>query len=155
MTKKNLFLILFAVGLAVVYAVWFTGWFTPQTVQIFHTNRNLRPNLRPNLQRGGALPSLIFGVNRQLKLTELKVVPLAGFQTNQNVLPLWHLVSDSNSVPVKVFFYGQTIRGMKPAIKGTHPASLEPNTTYRLFVVAGKVKGEHDFELGGQLSGAK
>ena len=148
MTKKNLFLILFAVGLATVYAVWFTGWFTPQTVQIFHTNRNLRLNLRPNLQRGGALPSLIFGVNRQLKLTELKVVPLAGFQTNKNVLPLWHLVSDSNSVPVKSFFYGQMIRAMKPAIKGTHPASLEPNTTYRLFVVAGKVKGEHDFETG-------
>jgi hypothetical protein len=151
MTKKNLFLILFAVGLAVVYAVWFTGWFTPQTVQIFHTNRSLRPNL----QRGGALPSLIFGINRQLKLTELRVVPLAGFQTNHDVLPLWHLVSDSNSVPVKAFFYGQTIRGMKPAIQGTHPASLEPNTTYRLFVVAGNVRGEHDFELGGQPSGAK
>ena len=144
MTKKNLFLVLTAVALAAVYVIYFTDWLKPKTVQIFHASRNLRPNL----QRGGALPSLIFGVNRQFKFTELKVVPLAGFQTNKNVLPLWHLVSDSNSVPVKTFFYGQMIRGMKPAIKGTHPASLEPNTTYRLFVVAGNVKGEHDFEMG-------
>ena len=143
MTKKNLLLILFAIALAAVYAVWFTDWFRPGAVQIFHTNRNLHPRL----QRGGATSSLIFGVNRQLKFTELKVVPLAGFQTNQNVLPLWHLVSDSNSVPVKTFFYGQMNRGMKPAVKGTHPASLETNTTYRLIITAGKIKGQHDFEL--------
>ena len=146
MTKKNLLLILFAIALAAVYAVWFTDWFRPGTVQIFHTSRNLRPNFRRG-PGGGAMPPLIFGVNRQLKFTELKVVPLAGFQTNQNVLPLWHLVSDSNSVPVKTFFYGQMIRGMKPAIKGTHPASIETNTTYRLIITAGKIKGQHDFEL--------
>jgi hypothetical protein len=143
MTKKNLLLILFAIALAAVYAVCFTDWFRPGTVQIFHTNRNL--HLR--LQRGGALPSLIFGVNRQLRLTELKVVPLAGFQTNKNVLPVWHLVSDSNSVPVKSFFYGQFIGGMRPALKGVRPEPLETNVTYHLIITAGKIKGEHDFEL--------
>jgi hypothetical protein len=143
MTKKNLLLILFAIALAFVYAIWFTDWFRPATVQIFHTNRNPRPNLR----RGGPMQSLIFGVNHPLRFTELKVVPLTGFSTNKNVVPLWHLISDSNSVPVKSFYYGQLIGGMRPAMKGVRPETLETNVTYRLFITAGKIKGEHDFEL--------
>ena len=146
MTKKNLMLILFAIVLAAVYAVWFTNWFQPATVKIFHTSRNLRPT-GPRAQRGGALPSLIFGVSRQLQFTELKVVSLPGFETNKNVLPVWHLVSDSNSVPVKTFFYGQFIGGMRPALKGVRADPLETNVTYRVFITAGKIKGEHDFEL--------
>ncbi len=142
MTKKNLLLVLFAIALAVVYAVWFTDWFRPATVQIFHTNRDLRRNAR----RGG-LPSLIFAVNYPLRFTEVKVVPLAGYESNKDVLPLWHLVSDSNSVPVKAFSYGQLIRGMRPAIKGVRAEPLETNVTYRLLVTAGKIKGEHDFDL--------
>jgi len=97
--------------------------------------------------RGGALPSLQFGVNHKLKLTEIRVVPAAGFQTNQNVLPLWHLVSDSNSVPVNSFSYGQFIRGMKPAVKGARPQMLETNVRYHLIVTAGNFKGEHDFQI--------
>jgi hypothetical protein len=143
MTKQNWLLIIVAVGLAAAYGVFFTGWFQPQTVTIFHTNRNLPGRLA---QRGG-LPNLMFGLNRQCRLTEIKVVPLAACQTNQNALPLWHLVSDSNSVPVKFFFYGQFIRGLKPAIPGLRAQPLTNNVTYRLLVTAGKIKGEHDFEL--------
>lgn len=144
MTKNNWLLIFAAVALAAVYAVYFTDWFQPKTIQIFHTSRNLRPRL---LRGGGALPSLQFGISRQLQLTELRVVPAAGFQTNKNVLPLWHLVTVSNSVPVKMFYYGQFIGGLKPAIKGTRAQPLETNVTYRLIVTAGQFKGEHDFEL--------
>jgi hypothetical protein len=36
---------------------------------------------------------------------------------------------------------------MRPAIKGVRPEPLETNVTYRLLVTAGKIKGEHDFEL--------
>jgi hypothetical protein len=150
MTKKNSLLILFAVALTAVYAVWFTDWFRPTTVKIFYSNRTSRQNSRQNSlrgQRGGALPSLVFGVNRELRFTELKVVPLAGFLTNKNVLPVWHLVSDSNSVPKKSFYYGEWIGGMRPALKGVRPEPLETNVTYRMFVTAGKIKGEHDFEL--------
>ncbi len=143
MTKKNWLLILVAVVLAAVYAVYFTDWFQPKTLKLFHTIRNLNPRQ----MRGGALPSLKFGISRQLQLTELRVVPAAGFQTNKNVLPLWHLVTDSNSVPVKTFYYGQFIGGLKPAIKGTRAQVLETNVTYRLIVTAGQFKGEHDFEL--------
>lgn len=143
MTKQNGFLIGIAVILLTVYAVYFTDWFRPQTLKIFHTSRNLRPQLT----KAGAIPSLIFGFNRQMKLTEIKLVPLAESQTNSRTLPLWHLVSDSNSVPVKSIFYGQSIRGLKPAVPGTRPQPLATNVTYRLIVEAGKIKGEHDFEL--------
>jgi hypothetical protein len=146
MTKKNLVLIFFALALVVVYMIWFTDWFRPATVRIFDTNRSLRPNLRRNL-KGAALPNLMFGVNRTLRLTEVKVVAVNALETNKNSVPLWHLVSDSNSVPVKQFFYGQGIGGMRPAIKGVRPEPLETNVTYRLFLAAGKVRGEHDFEL--------
>jgi hypothetical protein len=143
MTKKNWLLIAVAVALAATYVVFFTDWFRPATVQIFHTNRAGRARYQPP----GSMPGLIFGLNQQLRLTDIKLVSLAAFQTNKNVLPLWHLVSDSNSVPVKSFFYGQPIRGLKPAIAGTRPQPLETNVTYRLFVEAGKIKGQHDFEL--------
>jgi len=143
MTKKNILLIAAAVVLAAVYAVYFTDWFKPKTVQIFHTSRNLRPRML----RGGAVPSLIFGINQKLKLTDVKVIAADEFATNANAIPLWHLVSDSNSVPVSQFHYGQFIGGMRPAVKGARPQPLETNVTYHLVVQAGAVKGEHNFDL--------
>jgi hypothetical protein len=143
MTKKNWLLLIIAVALAAVYVIYFTEWFKPKTVKIFDTSRNLRGRF----QTGGGMPSMIFGLNRQLKLTEIKVVPLATWETNNKVVPIWHLISASNSIPLKMFFYGQHIGGLKPAVPGARPESLTTNTVYRLFVTAGKVTGQHDFEL--------
>jgi len=143
MTKKNLLLVLLAVGLATVYVVWFTDWFRPKTVFIYHTNRNLRPGPA----RGNAMPSLIFGVKPQIRFTELKIVCLTELETNKEAAPVWHLVSDSNSVPMKSFYYGQYISGMHAAIQGVHAEALESNVTYRMFITAGRIKGQHDFEL--------
>jgi hypothetical protein len=143
MNTKNWLLILVAVGLATAYGIFFTDWFQPQTVKIFHTSRRMPGRAE---QRPGQA-SLLFALNRPLKLTEVKVVPLAAYQTNQNTLPLWHLVSDSNSVPVKAFFYGQMILGLKPVVPGTRAQPLTNNVIYRLLVAAGQIKGEHDFEL--------
>ena len=106
MTKKNLCLIIFAAGLATVYAICFTDWFKPKTLVINYTVRSLPSRIKGR----EAQPSLMFIFNAPLKFTEIKVVPLAGFQTNRNILPLWHLVSDSNSAPVKTFPYGQLHR---------------------------------------------
>ncbi|HZI31526.1 MAG TPA: hypothetical protein VFF11_04240 [Candidatus Binatia bacterium] len=143
MTKKNWFLVGTAGALLVVYVIFFTNWFQPQTVKIFHTSRNVHARA----VRGAADPNLIFGLGQRLRLTDIKLMPLAEFQSNPKALPLWHLVSDSNSVPVKSFFYGQFIRGLRPAVPGTHPQPLSTNVTYRLIVEAGKIRGEHDFEL--------
>jgi hypothetical protein len=143
MTKKNWLLLALALALGVVYIRYFTDWFRPQTIHIAHTTRNLRSRSQP----ANASPPLNFGLNRQCRLTEITVVPLAIWQTNPNVPPVWHLISDSNSVPVRTFPYGQGIRGMKPAVAGSRAQPLETNVAYRLLVTAGKAKGQHDFTI--------
>jgi hypothetical protein len=145
MTTKNWFMLVILLALAVIYVFYFTGWFQPKTIQIFHTSRNMRPDFRAGPTNSGVLP-ITFGFNRVYKFTEVKVVSLTEWQTNQTTRPLWHLVSDSNSVPVKFFFYGQRIRGMRAAVSGTRPQSLLPGESYRLFVAAGSAKGWHDFK---------
>ncbi len=141
--KRNWLLILIAVTLMVVYAVYFTDWFQPKTIEIFHTSRMVHSRKH----RTETEPSLIFGLNRSLRLTEIKVVPLADYRTNPATPPLWHLVSDSNSVPVKAFTYGQSIRGLKPVLTGFSAQPLTNGVVYRIIVVAGSFKGQHDFEL--------
>ena len=105
----------------------------------------MRP--RPRAAATGVEAQLVtFGFEREYKLTEIKVIPLKSLQTNQYPEIVWHLVSDSNSVPIKHFNYGQGIRGMKPVVTGVRPQPLLPNVTYRLFVQAGSLKGQHDFQ---------
>ena len=143
MTKKNLFLVSLLLVAVVVYVVYFTDWFKSKTLAINYTIRNQPALLQPR----GAIPVLMFILNAEVEFTEIKVVPLARFETNKNVVPLWHLVSDSNSVPLKVFPYGQMISGMRPAIKGVRAELLATNVSYRLLVTAGKITGQRDFEL--------
>jgi hypothetical protein len=146
MTKKSWILVGCALVLAVTYACFFTDWFKPATIQISHTARPLPSRS----SRSAMTVAVAFGLDRDYRLTEVKIVPLAEWQTNQSVLPLWHLVSDPRSAPTRFFSYGQNIDGMKPAMPGTKPKPLEMNVAYRLFVSAGSVKGRHDFEIGGK-----
>jgi len=144
MTKKNWFLVIVAVGLAAIYIVYFTDWFRPKTIHIFHASRAMNTSRRANAD--GILP-VRFGFDNALQLTSIKVVPVDVLKTNGFPQPVWHLVSDSNSVPIKTFIYGQNIRGMKAAVTGSRPQPLQTNVVYRLFVeTAGSAKGEHDFE---------
>jgi hypothetical protein len=153
MTRKSWILIGFALALAITYAVFFANWFKPGTIKIYHVTRPTGSAMQT--RHVAPAPPLTFGLEGDYKLTEIKAVPLAEWQTNQNVLPVWHLVSDSNSVPVKSFVYGQRIRGMKPAVPGAQPQPLQPNVAYRLFVNAGRSRGQHDFKSGGSLPEAK
>jgi len=150
MTNKNRLLIAVALVLGVIYVCFFTEWFRPQTIHIAHTSRNLRSRSQPETP-----PPLIFALNLPFKLTEIKVVPLAEWQANPHTLPSWHLVRDSDPEPVKIFTYGQPIRGMKPAVPGAQPQPLQPNVVYRLFVTAGKARGWHDFKIVGSVPETK
>jgi len=47
----------------------------------------------------------------------------------------------ANNHDVKVAAY-------QPAIEGARPEPLQPGVIYRLFVTAGKIRGQHDFQLG-------
>jgi len=146
MTKKSWVLVSCALVLTVVYVCFFTDWFKPTIIQISHTSRPL-PSRSP---RNTTTVAVAFGLNRNYRLTEVKVVPLVEWQTNHSALPLWHLVSDSRSTWTRFFFYGRNIDGMEPAMLGTQPKPLEANVSYRLFVSAGSVKGQHDFQIGGR-----
>jgi len=144
MNKKSYILTAIALVLAGVYVFCFTDWFRAKPIQIFDTKRPARLVGR----NGTAADRVIFGLPDYYSLTEIKVVPLAALQTNRLAQPVWHLVSDEGSDDVREFFYGQKINGMDPAVEGSHPEPLQPGVMYRLFVAAGKIRGQHDFHLG-------
>jgi hypothetical protein len=147
MTKKQWVLLAVFILLAAVYICAFTNWGRRPAIQISHA-ADLKPRrfIRPNVNAGGVSTANVrFNLDHPCRLTEVKVVRLADWQTNKSTLPLWHLISDSNSVPTRRFYYGVPIRGMKPVVANIRPKPLETNVTYRLFLTAGPVKGQHDF----------
>lgn len=146
MTKKNCVLIIVVLVLAGVYVIKFTSWFKRNTIEITHASRAMRSTARPVPGGDHTIIPVHFSLEQEYRLKELKVVPLAAFQTNHSTLPVWHLISESNSVPIDHFSYGNFIGGMKPAVSGTRPQPLQPGVTYRLFVTAGSTKGQHDFQ---------
>ena len=130
MSKKSWILIALAIVLGGLYVIFFTNLFRSKTLLV------------GDMERFGRVE---FGLNRACPLTYVKVVSVSALESNKYALPVWELKSDSNSVPLRAFAYGQWIRGMKPAVKGTRPEPLEHGTKYRLFVEAGSLKAEHDF----------
>jgi hypothetical protein len=122
-------------------------WFAGEDIQIRHRSRPVRTGFfrRAKSQTKQAADPVFFAFDRKLKLTCLKVIPVSEIETNKYPHPIWHLISDSNSVPVEEWAYGLPIRGMRPSVKGATPDPLEPGTKYRLLIEAGKLKAEHDF----------
>lgn len=143
MSKKNICLILVLVILGGVYVFFFTDWFKTKTVRIV----SAIPPVQNVYARHRHAP-IIFGLIGHFRLKEIRVVTLADYQKNSAAPSLWHLVSDSNSIPVERFGYGQRIHGMRPAVAGEDPQELETNVTYLLLVTASSgIKGSHDFEI--------
>src|SRR5579862_5756943 len=120
MRKRELIwvgVLLLACGL---YARYFTTWFVHRQIAI---HASFRPNRRGN---GPDDTVIFFTLNDDFRLTSLKVIPLEDDKFNPKGRPVWNLVSDSNSVPVRAFVYGQRIKGMKPALPDVKPDALEP-----------------------------
>ncbi len=140
MSRGNLFLIPLAVLLAALYAFFFTDWFQTKTIQIVPQNRPAA-----FWRSRSPVNAVSFTLDGTYKLTSVKVVLLSAFETNKHTVPVWHLISTSNSVPSRGFLYGMPIQGMKPSKLKSKADLLIPNTTYRLFVEAGKAKGAIDF----------
>jgi hypothetical protein len=146
MEKKQWVLLVVFVLLAIIYIFAFTNLGRHPAMQISHTASSKLKRIGPRVRAGSIYTAvMIFNLDRPYRFTEIKVVRLADWQTNRFSLPLWHLVSDSNSVPINKFYYGLAIGGMKPAMPNAWPNPLEPNVTYRLFLTAGSVKGLDDF----------
>jgi hypothetical protein len=150
MTRKQWMLIAVAAVLGGISLYLNRDWFAKDNIQIIHRSRPMRTSLfrrkrGPDPLDNPAINPIMFGFDRTLKLTSLKVIPLSDIETNKYPHPIWHLVSDSNSVPTKDFSYGASIKGMRPAVKGATPDPLEPGVKYRLLIEAGSAKAEHDF----------
>lgn len=153
MSRKEYYLIGLVVALVGIYAVFFTDWFRPKVMHIEHSTRSLREawsgSRRVNLTGKQELGNVAFVLHRNYQLTSVKVVPAADYATNKYVRPLWELISKTGSKPVEGLTYGMPVPGMAPARPLLTPDPLVPGVMYKLIVDAGKVHGEHDFQLGG------
>lgn len=145
MSTKTVVLITIALLLGAAYVYWFTDWFQSPTIQILALTRPTNRGGRP-VQPNQVLP-VSFAFSRKYRLTELRVVAVEDEKTNKRPHALWHLISDSNSVPTKAIIYGDPIRGMKPKIPRAKPEVLQPEVLYRLHVRAeSKHEGQIDFQ---------
>src|SRR5262245_48364461 len=116
MTKQSIVLITVAVVLAGVYVAFFTDWFTKPEIQIL-------PQIRPVLRSRTAAPQgevpvypVTFAFDKKYQFTEIRVVAADDEKTNKYPHAVWHMISDSNSIPVKAIQYGAPLRGMKPKV---------------------------------------
>jgi hypothetical protein len=138
MRKKDAVLIGLLVVVGGLYVKFFTNWFVKKQIVI---NASLRP-VRGN---SSAVLPVIFKLDGEYKLTNVKVVPLDNDNFRPQAVAAWHLVAQSNSAPTRMFVYGTPIPGMQPALKDTQPEPLDPNVIYRLEVAAGEITGTVDF----------
>jgi hypothetical protein len=103
-------------------------------------------SVRPSRHPGENVFPVFFTLNNSYKLKSVEVLPLENRQLTPGAVPVWHLVSDSNSVPLRAFRYGQPIRGMKPALAGVHPDALVPGTVYRMLLTTADAACQIDFK---------
>jgi hypothetical protein len=152
MNKNGIVLSILAVILAGFYVYFFTDFFVKEYIEIIP---QIRPNMRTGGGRRGGGPQVdqnqagtypvSFLLRGKWRLTTIKVVSADDMKTNKYPTPVWHMISDSNSIPTKAFYYGERIRGMKSAVPRAHPEALQPDVPYVLIVEAGKVKGQTNF----------
>ncbi len=150
MARKNIILLLCALVLAGGYVYFFTDWFAGPDIQIMHTIRPTPQAGRRIGRRDAARPAashtVSFALDRKLELTLVKVVSASDAATNKYPHAIWHLISDSNSVPTKALVYGMPVRGMRPAVKGASADALAPDTAYRLLLESDAGKVTYDFK---------
>src|SRR5262245_27189718 len=101
MSKKSWMLLALVVLLGGISVYLNKDWFSRDDIQIIHQSRPPRArSARHTVDSGpeSAINPITFGIDRKLKLTCLKVIPLSAIETNKYPQPIWHLVSESNSV---------------------------------------------------------
>lgn len=145
MTTKNWMLLALTVLLGSFSLYLNKDWFARDNIQIMHRSRPARGAFRRPGSDNPLIDPISFWFDRKVKLTSLRIIPVADIETNKYPQPIWYLISDSNSVPIREFTYGMRIQGMHPAMKGIAPDPLEPGVKYRMFVQAGKQSVQHDF----------
>lgn len=139
MKKREIFWIAVLLLVAGAYYHFFGGRFAGRQLAI-------HASLRPSRRAEAAVYPVYFTLNDDFRLTSVKVVPLEDGQINPATMPVWNLVSESNSAPTRAFFYGQHIRGMKPALANVQPDPLTPGVIYRITLSSGNLTAAMDFK---------
>lgn len=151
MTKKSYLLTGMAVIMGCLYVYFFTDACAPKLIRIEHSVRPARDAWAGGNQRTVSdkrqPDNVTFALHREFKLTSIRVVPLAEFQTNEYAHPLWQLVSESGSRPTKALSYGFPVPEMAPPVPGAIARRLVPGVEYLLIVEAGAYRGERDFSI--------
>jgi hypothetical protein len=145
MSRNGIVLTVIAAVLAAVYVFYFTEVFNKQVIQIIPQVRPNRVSAIPRGEEGTPVYPVSFALDGKYQLTSVKVVAADDLKTNKYPEALWHLISDSNSLPTKSFLYGQKIPGMKPSSPRAKPMALQPNVSYTLLLEAGKTRGRTNF----------
>ena len=145
MTKNGILLSIIAVILAAVYVVYFTDLLRKDGIQIIPTVRPGSESVIPRDPDDVPVHKVSFALDGKYKLTCVKVHVASELATNKYATPLWHLISDSNSVPTKSITYGFEIKGMKPSVPRARPEPLLANVEYTLVLEAGKTHSQTNF----------
>ena len=135
MTKKTLVLISVAVILGAVYVFNFTNLFQKPEIKILPQIRPPRAKSRVPAGDTAVYP-VTFAFDKKYAFTEIRVVAEADEKSNKFPHAVWHMISDSNSVPIKAVSYGAPLVGMKPKVPKTRAEALEPDVPYVLYVEA-------------------
>ncbi len=148
MTAKHWMLIALVALLGGLSLYLNRDWFAGDNIHIYHRSLPVRTGLfkrkRPPADDSLVNP-VIFGFDRRLKLVAVQVIPVSDIETSKYPHAIWHLVSESNSVPTKDLTYGVPVKGMHPKISGTTADSLQPGERYRLLIETASLKAQHDF----------
>jgi len=138
-------MLVMALLLGALYVYGFTDWFrAPAKIQMLAMARPTNIGGRP-VKPNQVLP-VTFAFSRKVRLTEVKVVAVDDEKTNRFPHALWHLISDSNSIPTKQLIYSVTLRGMKPKVPRGKAEPLLPDVAYRLYVKEASAEGQIDFK---------
>jgi hypothetical protein len=152
MNRKTIILILlfFAlVGLAVYLS---RDAFRREPIQIAYSLRPAPPQRQAVAQRR-TTPSgkrgyiLTFALDQKTTLESIQVFQLSDALTNRYPHPIWELVAETNSPPLKSFDYGVPVRGMKPKVRGAFAEPLQPGQSYRVVVHTGSETAQRDFQM--------
>jgi hypothetical protein len=140
---------LLVLGLAGLSLYLNRDWFASDSIQISHRLSPWMQTKRPGARNPNDLGvPVTFSLNGFYRLKSVRVVDAAMIETNKYAVPVWRIISDSNSVPTSSFNYGSYIRGMRLEAKGVRPEPLQPGVTYRLFVETDQeIKAQHDFVI--------
>ena len=155
MTKTGIFLIVVALALGATYLYLNTDLFVPSTIHIQALVRPTRVDPTTRFDDTSVAP-VSFAFDKKFSLTEVMVVKANDAKVSKFPHAFWHLISDSNSVPVKSLVYGgMAPKGMKPKIPKARPEPLEPDVVYTLIVKADNYEGKIDFKTKESVKPAK